>query len=275
MLIDNLKSTLNKSKQTNPLYLRNLLKENLQAYVLSFVYSSAWGEEFLFKGGTCLRFCFDLPRLSEDLDFDIKNYRQFKLEAFLKYLGNFFRKQLQYQDLGIKVAKNKKQIYLKFPLMKNLGQPEFKKEVLFLRLDLNPTDSKLYQEKISLKTSYDFNFIIKSYSLSDLMASKIAAILSRSFFKGNKNQITFKGRDYFDLIWFLEKGVQLNLKRLKDIVGLKSEKEIFKRLDEKVKEVKTTYLREDLLPLFSDSNFVDDFVKNFHNLYINLRPRLT
>jgi len=276
MIINNLRDIVQKNKdQASVLFLRNLLKEALQIYTLNFIYSSTYGEKFLFKGGTCLRFCFDLPRLSEDLDFDIKNYQEFNVEKFCGDLKNHFTKHLQYKEVKIKIAGNKKQIFLKFPIMNQLGlaKNKSKSNVLFLRIDLNPTDSPIFKEEVSLYSSYDFNFIIKRYSLADLFASKIAAILQRTFRKGKKNLITFKGRDYFDLIWFLEKGVRPNFKRLGDIVKIQKRKDILEELDSKIEKVKEEYLKEDLLPLFPDEKFVDKFVKNFKKLYRNGRNK--
>jgi len=103
--------------------------------------------------------------------------------------------------------------------------------------------------------------------LEDLFASKIAAVLLRTFRKGRGEKVTFKGRDYFDLIWFLEKGVKPNPERLKDLIKIDSMNKILKELDEKVELVKENYLKEDLLPLFKEVDLVDSFVANFKQLY--------
>lgn len=276
MLIDNLKSVVNENKkQVNDLFLRNLLKENLQYYVLNYIYSSDWAERLLFKGGTCLRFCFDLPRLSEDLDLDVKEYNQFDLDQFLTDIKDYFTKTLQYKDLDLYVSASKQQIKLKFPIMKDLGLKENRSEsnLLFLRLDIQEVDSNVYKEEVSLISTYDFNFVIKRYSLQDLFSSKIAAILTRSFKKGDNNKITFKGRDYYDLIWFLEKGITPNYKRLEDITGNNKETAI-KELDKKVEKVNKKYLIEDLSPLFREKDFVNNFGENFKELYDSNRVKL-
>lgn len=277
MIVSNLQSIVDNNKTVvSPLYLRNLLKESLQFYVLNYIYSSKYGEDFLFKGGTCLRFCFGLPRLSEDLDIDVKNYSTFDINAFLDDLRSYFIKGLQYKTLRTRIAGNGKQVYLKFPILNQLGLKTNPSEsdVLLLRLDISPVDSSIFKEEISLKTTYDFSFIMKRYSLSDLFASKLAAILQRSYKKGRADLITFKGRDYFDLIWFLEKGISPDFERLKDITKIKSRSEILKSLDEKVKKVKENYLKEDLLPLFKDEKFVNKFVENFKTLYRGKRELL-
>jgi len=276
MIIGSLRDIVEKNKGVNDLFLRNLLKESLQLYTLNFIYTSVYAEELVFKGGTCLRFCFDLPRLSEDLDFDIKNISQFSLKRFTGGLQDYFAKKLQYKNLTIKIAGNRKQIFLKFPLMGELGLRAnmSKSNILFLRLDLSPVDSAIFKEEISLKASDDFNFIIKRYSLPDLFASKIAAVLQRTFRKGKKDLITFKGRDYFDLIWFLERGTPPNFERLKDILEIQKWGKILELLDDKVKMVKEEYLKEDLLPLFRDKDFVENFTRNFKTLYWQKREEV-
>jgi len=259
---------------TSGLYLRNLLKETLQIYTLNFIYSSNWGKSFLFKGGTCLRFCFDLPRLSEDLDFDIINYSDFNLEAFLTDLKQYFQSKWQVEDFSIKVAGNNRQIFLQFPLLQKLGLAgPNDSNILFLRLDLSPTDSEIYTEEISVKTTQNLSFIMKRYSLPDLFASKIAAILQRSFRKGKDDIITFKGRDYFDLIWFMEKKVVPNFKRLQDLTRY-DQKTVINLLEEKVGQVKVNFLAEDLNPLFRDGKFVDDFCQNFQTLASQYPPHI-
>lgn len=271
MLIDNLNKTITKAeteKIKNTYILRNLLKETLQHYVLDFIYSSLWGTDFIFTGGTCLRFCFDLPRLSEDLDFDIKNYKKFSINDFCESLSNYFVKTHQYKDFSYKIAKNKMQVYLKFPIMEALDLRKNSSEspILFLRLDINPLGSNYFSEEVTLISKDNFNFIIKRYSLADLFASKISAVLERTYKKGKGDIVTFKGRDYFDLIWFLQKKIQPNYQRLEDIIGVKKD-QLIKAVDKKVAKINIKYLKEDLQPLFKESGFVDKFCNSFNDLY--------
>jgi len=269
MLIDLLQETvLNNRNDLNFPLLRNLLKETLQLQTLNFIYNSKYGKNFLFKGGTCLRFCFDLPRLSEDLDFDIKEWDKFSLTDFTEAMTKYFRENQQFRDFNTKIAGNKREIFLQFNVMKKLGLADRdESDKLFLRIDISPLDSRFYKEELSIKSTPDFSLVIKRYSLEDLFASKIAAIIQRSFKKGKGNLITFKGRDYFDLIWFLEKRVVPNWERLKEITGLTTKEKIVRALEEKVASIKTEYLQEDLLPLFKESSFVNNFTKNFSSLY--------
>jgi len=275
MIVEELKFVFDKNKDKNALYLRNLLKEQLQYYVLNFIYNSLYGEKFLFKGGTCLRFCFDLPRLSEDLDFDVKDFSSFDYQVFIKDLKEYFVSKLKYKDFEVKVSGKNRLIYLKFPILKKIGFPlekeKLSENILFLRIDLSDFLGKNFKEEISLKSTWDFSFLIKRYSLSDIFSGKLAAILSRETFEGKEKTPRFKGRDYFDIFWLKEKGIKYNFDYLKTLINIKNEEELKERLLKKFQEAKKkiNFIKQDLFPFFSESNFVENFVINFDALVEN------
>lgn len=272
MIIKSLGQIIAQNKEEGYLYLRNLLKEQLQFYVLNFVYGSKWGENLIFKGGSALRICFDLPRLSEDLYFDFLDKKSFIVNSFLADLRAYFTKDLQYKDLSIKISSKHNIIYLKFPVLDKLGLAESqeKTKILFLRIDLSPSVGKKYKIEVSSKSTSNFSFVVKRYSLPDFFAGKIAAILTRTTKEGKEIKPRTKGRDYFDLVWFLEKKVQLNFDYLQEIIKIKEKKELKKRLLQKIEELDLKILKQDLDPLFKDKNFVEDFVKNYKQIALPL-----
>lgn len=269
MIEDELKRIWEKNKDKNPLFVRNLLKESLQFYLLNFIYNSHYGERFLMKGGTCLRFCFGLPRLSEDLDFDVYDFKNFDYKNFLKDLTDYFKNYLKFYRLGIKISGKNKIIYLNFPILEEIGFPIDKnrpsENILFLRIDLAPVKGKSYQTDISLKSSWDFSFLIKRYSIGDLFAGKLAAVLGRESFEGETLKPRFKGRDYFDIFWLQEKGIKPNLDYLKEISTFDSTSSLKEALEKRFNEAKKKidYLVEDLRPFIENENFVTKFAKNF------------
>lgn len=272
MILEELQLVLDKNRDKNPLYVRNLLKEHLQYYLLNFVYNSPYADKFLFKGGTCLRFCFDLPRLSEDLDFDVENYYKFSHEQFTKDVQEYFKNTLRYTDLNITISGVNKIIYLKFPILNKLGFPvnpqKPSENSLNIRIDLAPILGKGFKREISLKSSYDFSFLIRRYSLSDLYTGKLTAILTRKKFEGAEQMPRFKGRDYFDIWWLHERGTQWNRKYLKSLTDISSDEKLVAKLNTKIQEAaqKKTELRQDMLPFFENPSFVDDVVKNLDKL---------
>ena len=268
MLLDDLQIAYRNHKKDSQMYVRNILKEVLQHHVLDFIGSSVWAQRLIFTGGTCLRVCFDLPRLSEDLDFDVEHPEQFIVRTFVDDLTKHFRAVLQYSDFSTKTANNGRTVYVKFPVLKALGlaTQEHESDTLFVRLDFSNTVGRAYHCELSMKSVGNFSFLIRRYALSDLFSGKVSAILTRDAMEGKEKKERFKGRDFFDLLWFLEKGVLPNWERLEEMTGL--EKNVaLERLDKKIQTVTPAYLERDLLPFFADSGFVKQFAGNFHQLF--------
>lgn len=268
MFIDNLKQTYSTHKDVNLVLLRNILKEKIQFYILDYVYKSTWRKNFIFKGGTCLRICFGLPRLSEDLDFDVQNYPQFSIQTFCEKMRDYFTKTLQYTKLSTKLANNRRTIYLKFPILLNLGVPIGKSEsdIVTVRIDFAPVVGTKFKTEISIKSTNDISFLVQRYSIKDLFAGKIVAILQRETIEGIVRQERVKGRDFFDLIWFLEKKVVPNWNYLQEITTC-NQKEIIEKLNIKAKKVIYSQLKDDLTPFFENGEFIDQFAQNFKTLF--------
>lgn len=97
-MIDLIKEILKKEQSSTVLFKRNIVKEYLQILVISFIYSREEFKHLVFYGGSCLRHCFGLGRLSEDLDFvDIEG--KVSLDRIASLLEEFTRKVL-----GIKIS---------------------------------------------------------------------------------------------------------------------------------------------------------------------------
>ena len=101
-----------------------------------------------------------------------------------------------------------------------------------------------------------YSVILKHYDISTLFACKIVACLDRIYVKGKK-KIYVKGRDFYDLIWFLNNtDILPNKKKLLDVNNRYTIKEIFNLLDEKVTLIKSSDLLDDLENLIEDSKYI-------------------
>lgn len=269
MIIQSLQKVYDENSERDLVYVRNLLKEFLQYYILNYVYNSEYGDELIFTGGTCLRFCYGLPRLSEDLDFN-STEKNFDYPKFKNDIKKYFAAKLDFEQLKVQIKGKNKIIYLKFPVLEAIGYPIEKPtdNILFVRIDITPVKTKEYKTEIFLQSSYDFSFLIKHYSIEDLFASKISAILQRETRNGTKIKPRFKGRDYFDLFWLIDKGAKPNPKRLLEVTGYKNVKKIKRELIKKVSQAvdKKKILKDDLYPFFENKKFVDQFIKNLETL---------
>lgn len=269
MVIQNLKSVVSKNRNIgNKDFVRNLLKEELQVFVLNYIYTSATYRNLIFTGGTCLRKFYNLPRISEDLDFDIEG-KMFDLTKLQKDIGDYYKKTLQYKNMDSKI-KNLT-LFLKFPVLREIGFSETSdSDILFLRLDFALNKSSNFGTEKLLFSSYDFSFLARTYDFPTLTANKISAFLTRDYRKGSDQVESFKGRDAFDLVWMLgelnKTGRKINLKRVSDLTNINDEKDLLRSILEKADKISPKDLFNDLRAYFRDSEFVKSFCNNFNNL---------
>jgi hypothetical protein len=139
--------------------------------------------------------------------------------------------------------------------------------LLYVKIEPASTMFDKFQEDPIPISNYGFNFVARSYSLSFLMASKIIAILKRKWFKGEENEVNIKGRDFYDLYWYLEKSIKPDMGALKSLLGISNEKELKKKLWEKIeKNVDEKKLAYDLQNFFSEQNYITEFCKNYKKI---------
>jgi len=265
-----LKNVIEKNASANKLFMRTAVKEELQNFVLNFIYNDNKYNKLIFTGGTCLRKVYGLNRLSEDLDFDYDF--DFDIAAFETGLLSYFVNTLQYSDLRIKVSSYKDSLFLKFPILKkfNLYKNETPEDI-FLRCDISEQKAGEYKTATNVVTAGSFQFFVISYDLSTLFSNKIAAFLERTFFKGKFQKIPFKGRDVYDLYWFLQlsarSGFNLkpNIPRLQALLNQQSTEEIKKQIKDKIVLIDEKFVYEDLLSLVESG----EFIKGFKDYIIN------
>ena len=70
----------------------------------------------------------------------------------------------------------------------------------------------------------------------------------------------------------MQNKVKPNVPYLKSLIDVKSDEELLKKLKNKFQAAikKRLILKDDLLPFFSDANFVDNFINNLDNLLFSL-----
>ena len=267
MLISRLRKIVAENKDRRMAFLRSLLKEAIEYYTLNFVFISKWGKHLLFKGGTCLRFCFGLPRLSEDLDFDVEKAHDFNVGKFTKDLERYYFGRLQYKGLITKIANNKRTVYLKFPILDEIGLSVSPGDsnVVHVRIDFAEGAKAKYTPEISGKSYSDLTFAIRRYSKEDLFAGKISAILTREKMEGTVKVARVKARDCFDFVWFAESGIKPNWANIKTGTGF-SKSQILERLNDKFKKVTRQMIIDDLAPFIEDLHSVESFADNFQML---------
>ena len=260
-----LKNIVAKAIGMSSIYKRNLLKDYIQVVILDFIYSNPEYSQLVFYGGSCLRHCFDLPRLSEDLDFvDLK--KSIKLDVLAGDLENYFKKKT---DLEAKIKIQPSRIQIKLPILKEMGLADpSESDLLYLKLEVFKFFDFCSGYQISMMPIFKFNrsMIIKTFDLPTMMATKIGAVMNRKWektAKGGELLAKVKGRDYFDLVWYLSKNIKPNLKCL---MQKESEAGLKEKLLAMIAKVDKRSIEYDLSPLMEDSAFVKGLAKNIKEI---------
>ena len=250
-------------------YQRNKLKEFLHLYILNFIYKRDVFRDLIFYGGTCLRHCFNLPRLSEDLDFEYLN-GSFPFDLLEQELKKYFSSELKYGELVTKIQKFR--IYLKFPVLAQLRivSPD-ESEFLHLKIEINQTTHEAGTYAIETHPFFGMQqtFFIKRYDLSTLMASKLNALIARTWTRNNK-QIgeisTIKGRDYFDLLWYMARKVAPRITFTK----FTSPETLWGEISKRVSIVKESHIENDLVDFLDNPSEAREFAANFKQSFTAL-----
>ena len=204
-LIQTLQHTLDMNPSLLPETKRILLKQALQSHVLDFIYNHPQYRRLNFYGGTCLHVVYDLNRLSEDLDFD--NMAGTDLSALADDLAGLFRKVQTPAEVKSQRGENQiLRLTVKLPILNQLGLSIHPNEALHLKVEISH-----HRQTAVLQNTPVFylgrSFVPSHFSLETMMAGKMLACLERNFQRGREGAF-IKGRDYYDLLWFLQKGIQ-------------------------------------------------------------------
>lgn len=266
---------------------QSALREIMQEIALAGLYRAGFFEKAAFYGGTALRIFYNLDRFSEDLDFSLlQPDPDFTLD---KYMDSI---HVEFESLGMNVSiRDKKKTkesqvesaFLKsetlwkelivedLPIQSGLDQPV--NITIKLEVDTLPPPGFETEEKLLLKP---FSFYVKCFSLPYLFAGKMHAFLFRKW----KNNV--KGRDWYDLEWYIKNKTPLSLAHFVERAKSSgdssadeiSEKELKKLLVEKIDTVDFKRVKADIIRFVPDSHRLDIWSpKYFKDLIDHLRVK--
>lgn len=161
-------------------------------------------EDAVFKGGTCIKYLYGLPRFSEDLDFNIKNTPQ----EFEKQVADTLKR---IKEIGIESHFIKKEIFPDaFTCEIGFHGPlyiEDKTRNKF-RIDAGKRTGTIRKPKWEMIASEypetNPNILVYAMDEKEILSEKIIALMRRK-----------KGRDLYDTWFLLKKGVKIDEKLLK------------------------------------------------------------
>ncbi len=247
---------------------RILAKDFFISHFLYFIYNHKNYRRLIFYGGTCSRVIYNLGRISEDIDLD--NSVGVNLDKLAAELVEFTKHELKIDGADVHCQKGELGIMrwtVRMLVMKELGLSPNPTEKLHLKIEL----SRHNQEKTIKQTPilrYGRTMVIRHFDDTSLFAGKIIACLERVWKKGKGGKVRVKGRDWFDLIWFMQKQVKPNeIKLAKDGKKSYTSKSAMLALTKNIMTVRQEDLLIDLMPLFPDQIFVEEWVKNFKDFF--------
>ncbi len=200
---------------------RAIVREYVQSIFLAAIYRSREGRKLYFMGGTALRFCYRLPRFSEDLDFNSRDlsYEEFQriAEDAAKQAGlEGFKTETRYWQRD-----NLYTACINFPqAMKEYGITDQRGIGLMVKLEVNQPTWHL-KTKAHVLSYYGLNYTATVMAESSLITEKLLALLNRN-----------RGRDIYDLLFMLRKKFTFDPETLKENgYRQKPEKLILEHLD--------------------------------------------
>ncbi|HSA30839.1 MAG TPA: nucleotidyl transferase AbiEii/AbiGii toxin family protein [Candidatus Omnitrophota bacterium] len=175
---------------------RNILREYIQSYALSLLQKSGVFQAWAFVGGTALRFLYDLPRFSEDLDFSLEKPFEKDFEDVLKFLKDELNAAGYNVEVSCRVQKTVQSAMVRFSgLLYETGISPLKDQKMSIKIeiDTHPPDGAACVTKL-INRYMPISFL--SYDIPSLFSGKIHALLSRPY---------TKGRDFYDVCWYVSK----------------------------------------------------------------------
>jgi len=251
---------------------RNALKEELQFYALNFIYHHPEYSKWIMYGGSALRIIHGLDRMSVDLDFEVSHAIT---EKFLDELKNEIEEHFKNtygagpDFLTIKTITGRG-LLLKFHVGEELSFGHPSKQV-HIKIDLNHfVVPKTVHERRPINQD-QLSFVIVTYNMSALMASKIAAIFLRGTRGVGEALYEEKGRDIYDLLWYMNKKVVPDFDYLvAKGIDIKNPRALFDKLTLQMNKVNDENLKQDLAPLFTNRPYIENWLKSWRESYLRL-----
>jgi len=194
------------------------LREFLQILILKIIYDKGYFKNITFTGGTALRIIYNIRRFSEEIDFSLTKKRNFNFNKFLSDLEYELKQYGLDVEMNKKDEKTAKSIMIKFKkILFKLGLSQSKEQKLSVKLEIDTKPPSGWNLQMSL-ISKTFIFTVTHFDLPSLYATKLHACFFRKY---------TKGRDIYDLLWYLGQNIQPNFKLLNNAIK-QTEKKIYR-----------------------------------------------
>lgn len=264
----------------------NAIHEIMQEIALLGLWRSKFFEHAAFYGGTSLRILYGLNRFSEDLDFSLlKPNRDFNMIPFLKAV----EEELEISGLAVNVETKIKhpeesvrsaflkagtlETFIRIGLDDALRRHTQSNEMIKIKLEIDIDPPSHFNTEIRHLVK-PIPFSVRTYAPEDLFAGKMHALLCRPY------KVRVKGRDWYDLVWYVAKRFPLHLLHLEMRMRQSGHylengsltQEIFKEIfREKILTLNVDAAKEDVRRFIKDPREIDGWSQDF---FLSLLPQI-
>lgn len=257
-----------KKKKASDNKILNIIREYLQVLILKAIYQSKYGRGLSFIGGTALRICHDLKRYSEDLDFALDRKPPAYSFHELNNTIAAFLKNMDFEiDINVKEDKVVQKSFFRVSKVLHIfGLSPLKSQKIHVKLEVDTHPVKVgdTERETFFVTKFDEMFPIVKHTDQTMFAGKICAVLNRAY---------TKGRDFYDLIWYLNRKMDINfnyLNRAMKQAGLKTKfqkkQDVIDALENKITKVNTSDIMKDIGRFLEDPS-EETWLKSYHDAF--------
>ena len=264
----------------------NALREILQEVALLGLWRIKFFEHAAFYGGTALRILFGLDRYSEDLDFSLlKPNEDFNLDAYGESLKrevasfgfevdfDHRARSTQIESAFLKTNTHRELLVIEAGEAVVRGIHPRQNLKIKIEVDTDPPGGFLTETGYVLQP---IPFSIRTFSLPDLFAGKLHAVLCRRW----KSRV--KGRDWYDLVWYAAHHPEARLSHLESRMrqtgdysesGPLAEQVLSILLHDRVDAIDVEKVRQEVAPFVRDRRSLEVWSADFfHDVVSRIKP---
>lgn len=260
------------------------LREILQEITLVGLWRGKFFEHAAFYGGTALRILYGLDRFSEDLDFTLNDsQKDFSWHSFERHVVD------ELTSYGFEVSFLEKskttETAVKSAFLKTNTQHALLQIGIgdIFKLGIHP--NAMIRIKVEIDSSPILGYDVEQVFLRDPLPISINVLKESSLFAGKVNAALYrawknrvKGRDWYDLIWFLRKNIPLNAHYLEKSMRYMNElardeflteKKLQTMLMERLEKISLEEVKKDVRPFLRDPAHLDVWSTDFFQHWIS------
>lgn len=235
-------------------------QEVMQLVALSGLARGGFFEKAAFYGGTCLHLFYGMERFSEDMDFSLlAPDKSFDFESYFPAVREEFA--LAGKEVEIQLKHKGRPTSVESAFLKEssevfkIGFTTQSRLKVKIEVDVEPPPGFATESKLLVKPVSRW---IRAYSPGDLFAGKVSAALFRAW------RTRVKGRDWYDLEWYVMHGFKCHVAHLAERgrqvspeTDLSSAEAVVAALKRRIASIDFAAAAADVRPFLRDASCLD------------------